>query len=77
MQGELGIRNYWASSQKGGVCKRKATVLALNCSLSVILRGPKEFLAWEASKDKWDGLGRLESLDQMDLKGHRANQGHR
>ncbi|XP_009881324.1 PREDICTED: collagen alpha-1(XIV) chain-like [Charadrius vociferus] len=40
-------------------------------------RGPKEFLAWEASKDKWDGLGRLEWLDQTDLKGHRVNQGHR
>ncbi|KAK4831977.1 hypothetical protein QYF61_020360 [Mycteria americana] len=40
-------------------------------------RGPREFLAWEASKDKWDGLGRLELLDQLDLKGHRVNQGHR
>lgn len=40
-------------------------------------RGPREFLAWEASKDKWGGLERLELLDQMDLKGPRANQGHR
>ncbi|KAK2517266.1 hypothetical protein Q9233_013294 [Columba guinea] len=40
-------------------------------------RGPREFLAWRASKGKWDGLGRLESLDQRDLKGHRVNQDHR
>lgn len=43
----------------------------------VIPREPREFLAWEASKDEWDGLGRWELLDQMDLKGHRVNQGHR
>lgn len=40
-------------------------------------RGPREFLAWEASKDKWGGLERLELQDQMDLKGPKANQGHR
>lgn len=40
-------------------------------------RGQREFLVWEASKDKWDGLERLELQDQMDLKGPRANQDHR
>ena len=52
-------------------------IKSLNFSLLLILRDQREFLVWEASKDKWDGLEKPELPDQMDLKGPRANQDHR
>lgn len=52
-------------------------VFAPSLQPSVIPREPREFLDWEASRDKRDGLGSLEGPEHLDLEGHRASQDHR